>query len=466
MPLQPAAAPDFLLKTSRSDSSHLSLHPAAGHASEPAPLVPNANPHPTPPILTMGSVETPTRSPLAERMSRLGQETAYQVSAEAGALKAGGAVIYPFHIGDLNFRTPQVVVDSCKQALDDGFHGYCPAAGIPDLRAAMATYYNETFGLDYAAENVSIQSGGKPGIFKFLQVLTNEGDEVLYPSPGYPIYESVANYLGTTSVPYEYTQTPEKTFKLDLEGLKAKIRPGVTRAIFVNDFQNPLGVAHTRAELEAIAALCIEHDIYVFSDDPYHAIRFDMSKEFVHIGTLPGMAERTLCGFTFSKSYAMTGWRLGACIGPKWLVDQVTKINNNDEACTTHFVQKAGVTALTHPDAKKFTVDMVAELKVRRDLLAAEIDSVTGFTAFVPEATFYMMIDVTQAMTMMGIEDLEVFRKKILQDTGVAFCQRAHFGSALAGETVRLVRFAFSGVDNDVIRQVGAVLRPYMDGFK
>lgn len=412
----------------------------------------------------MGSIDA--SHPLATRMSRLGQETAYQVSAEAGALKKTGKAIYPFHIGDLNFRTPQVVVDSCKQALDDGFHGYCAAAGIPELRSAMATYYNDTFGLSYTPKNVSIQSGGKPGIFKFLQVLVNAGDEVLYPSPGYPIYESVANYLDTTSVPYEYTQTADRTFKLDLEGLKAKIKPGVTRAIFVNDFQNPLGVAHTRAELEAIAALAIEHDIFVFSDDPYHAIRFDLSKEFVHIATLPGMAERTLCGFTFSKSYAMTGWRLGACLGPTWLVDAITKINNNDEACTTHFVQKAGVTALTHPDAKKFTTDMVADLKVRRDLLAAEIDSVEGWKAFVPEATFYMMVDVTDAMKMMGVDDLEAFRKKVLNDTGVAFCQRAHFGSALAGETIKLVRFAFSGVDNDTIKLVGAVLRPYMDGYK
>lgn len=412
----------------------------------------------------MGSIAV-KREPLAKRMGRLGTETAYSVSLEAGALKAKGQKIIPLHIGDLNFRTPECVVDACKQALDDGLHGYCPAAGIPELRKAMADYYNETFGLQYAAENVSIQSGGKPGIGKFLQCLVNEGDEVLYPSPGYPIYESVANYIGATSVPYQYEMLPNKTFKLDLQGLKAKIRPGITRAIFVNDFQNPMGVAHSRAELEAIAQICIEHDIFVFSDDPYHAIRFDKEKEFVHIATLPGMEDRTLCGFTFSKSFAMTGWRLGACIGPKWLVDQITKINTNDEACTTHFIQKAGVTALTHPDAKKFTEAMVAELLVRRDVLATEINSIPGFAAFVPESTFYMMVDVTEAMKMMGVTDLETFRQRVIRETGVSFCTRAHFGTPIKGEEVMLVRFAFSGVTVDVIKELGAALRPYMQTF-
>jgi aspartate/methionine/tyrosine aminotransferase len=412
----------------------------------------------------MGSVAN-FREPLAKRMSRLGTETAYSVSLEAGQLKAQGKKIIPLHIGDLNFRTPQIVVDACKQALDDGLHGYCPAAGIPELRAAMAEYYNKNFGLNYTAENVSIQSGGKPGIGKFLQCLVNEGDEVLYPSPGYPIYESVANYIGATAIPYQYDMLPNKTFKLDLVGLKAKIRPGVTRAIFLNDFQNPMGVAHTRAELEAIAEICKQNDIFVFSDDPYHAIRFDKEAEFVHIATIPGMADRTLCGFTFSKSYAMTGWRLGATVGPKWLVDQITKINTNDEACTTHFIQKAGVTALTHPDAKKFTEDMVAELLVRRDALATEINSIPGFAAFIPESTFYMMVDVTEAMKMMGVTDLEEFRQRVLRDTGVSFCTRAHFGTPIKGETVQLVRFAFSGVTVEVIKELGAAMRPYMEQF-
>lgn len=412
----------------------------------------------------MGSVAT-FREPLAKRMNRLGTETAYAVSLEAGALKATGKTIYPFHIGDLNFRTPQVVVDACKQALDDGLHGYCPAAGIPELRAAMAQYYNETFGLNFGPENVSVQSGGKPGIGKFLQCIANEGDEILYPSPGYPIYESFANYLGTIPVAYKYQMMPDMTFKLDLDDLKSKIRPGVTRAIFLNDFQNPMGACHTRAELEAIAQICKDNDIYVYSDDPYHKINFSDSNELIHIASLPGMGDRTLSCFTFSKSYAMTGWRLGAVVGPQWLVDNVTRINSNDEACTTVFVQKAGVTALTDPEAAKFTTEMVASLKERRDVLASELQTVPGFTPFIPEATFYMMVDCTEAMRMMGISDIEIFRKKVIADTGVAFCTRAHFGSPLKGEVTQLVRFAFSGVNLDVIKQVGNVLRPYMQQF-
>lgn len=413
----------------------------------------------------MGSVAN-YREPLADRLGRLGTETAYAVALEAGKIKASGKKIYPFHIGDLNFATPQVVKDSCKQAIDDGYTGYCAAAGIPSLRQALANHYNDVFGLDYAVENVSVQSGGKPGIGKFLMCVCNEGDEVLFPSPGYPIYESMAKFLNTKAVPYLYKETGEGTFALDVDELRAKVTPR-TKAIFVNNFQNPMGVAHSREELQAIADLCIEKDLYCFSDDPYYQIVFSDfdTQDFVHIASLPGMLNRTVCGYTFSKSFAMTGWRLGGVLGPKWVIDQVTKINTNDEACTTHFVQVAGVTALTHPEAKKFTVDMVSELEQRRDVLAAELNSVPGFHAITPKATFYMMANVTKAMQAMGIADIEVFRSRVLADTGVSFCTRAHFGTPTPGETNMYVRFAFSGVTVEQIKAVGGVLRPYMEQF-
>lgn len=413
----------------------------------------------------MGSVAT-TRDPLANRLTRLGTETAYAVALEAGKIKASGMTVYPFHIGDLNFKTPDCVIESCKRALDEGFTGYCPAAGIPALREAMANHYNDTFGLTYGPQNVSVQSGGKPGIGKFLMVLCNEGDEVLYPAPGYPIYESMATFLNTKAVPYVYRETSKGKFSLDMKDLRAKITPR-TKAIFVNNFQNPMGVAHTKDELRQIAKLCVDYDLFVFSDDPYYQILFsDFEKEdFVHIASMPGMKERTVCGYTFSKSFSMTGWRLGAVVGPKWLIDQVTKINTNDEACTTHFVQVAGVTALTHPDARKFTEDMVADLEERRDVLADEINSVPGFHAIKPKATFYMMVNVTDAMRAMDITDIESFRSRVLADTGVSFCTRAHFGSPLPGEQEQYVRFAFSGVTIKNIHDVGQVLRPYMEQF-
>lgn len=413
----------------------------------------------------MGSVAN-YRDPLADRLSRLGTETAYAVAQEAAKIKGTGKKIYPFHIGDLNFATPTVVKEACKQAIDDGFTGYCAAAGIPSLRKAMAQHYKDVFGIGYDVDNVSIQSGGKPGIGKFLMCICNEGDEVLFPSPGYPIYESMANFLKTKAVPYLYKETEDGKFALDIAELRAKVTPR-TKAIFVNNFQNPMGVAHSRAELEAIAQLCVEKDLYCFSDDPYYQIIFsDFEKEdFIHIATLPGMFSRTVCGYTFSKSFAMTGWRLGAVVGPKWIIDQVTKINTNDEACTTHFVQVAGVTALTHPEAKKFTVDMVEELEERRDVLASELNSVPGFHAISPKATFYMMANVTKAMSAMGISDIEKFRSKVLSETGVSFCTRAHFGTPTPGETNMYVRFAFSGVTVDQIKAVGGVLRPYMSNF-
>lgn len=413
----------------------------------------------------MGSVSN-YRDPLADRLARLGTETAYAVAQEAGKIKAAGKKVYPFHIGDLNFPTPTVVKESCKNAIDDGFTGYCAAAGIPSLRKALAEHYDEVFGINYAPENVSVQSGGKPGIGKFLMCICNEGDEVLFPSPGYPIYESMAKFLNTKATPYLYKETPDGTFALDVQELRSKITPR-TKAIFVNNFQNPMGVAHTRKELEAIAELCVEKDLYCFSDDPYYQITFsDFNKDdFIHIATLPGMLNRTVCGYTFSKSFSMTGWRLGAVLGPQWIIDMVTKINTNDEACTTHFVQVAGVTALTHPEAKKFTVDMVKELEVRRDVLAAELNSIPGFHAIIPKATFYMMANVTDAMQAIGITDIEDFRRRVLQDTGVSFCTRAHFGTPTVGETNMYVRFAFSGVTVDQIKAVGEVLRPYMQQF-
>lgn len=407
-----------------------------------------------------------SRDPLADRLTRLGTETAYAVAQEAGAIKASGKKVYPFHIGDLNFPTPTVVKEACKQAIDDGFTGYCAAAGIPSLRKAMADHYFEVFNLKYQPENVSVQSGGKPGIGKFLMCVCNDGDEVLFPSPGYPIYESMAKFLNTTAVPYLYKETDDGTFALDVEELRSKITPK-TKAIFVNNFQNPMGVAHTKLELEVIASICVENDLYCFSDDPYYQICFSdfNAEDFVHIATLPGMWDRTVCGYTFSKSFSMTGWRLGAVIGPQWIIDQITKINTNDEACTTHFVQVAGVTALTHPEAKQFTRDMVSELEVRRNVLADELNSVPGFHAITPKATFYMMANVTVAMRAMGITDIEAFRRKVLTETGVSFCTRAHFGTPTPGEVNMYVRFAFSGVTTDQIQAVGRVLRPYMSQF-
>lgn len=413
----------------------------------------------------MGSVAS-YRDPLADRLARLGTETAYAVAQEADKMKASGKKVYPFHIGDLNFQTPTVVKEACKKAIDDDFTGYCAAAGIPSLRKAMADHYFEVFGLKYDVNNVSVQSGGKPGIGKFLMCVCNEGDEVLFPSPGYPIYESMAKFLNTKAVPYLYKETEGGSFALDVSELRSKITSR-TKAIFVNNFQNPMGVAHSRKELEAIASLCVEKDLYCFSDDPYYQIRFSdfNDDDFIHIATLPGMYTRTVCGYTFSKSFSMTGWRLGAVLGPKWIIDQVTKINTNDEACTTHFVQVAGVTALTHPEAKKFTKDMVAVLEERRNVLADELNSVPGFHAITPKATFYMMANVTEAMRAMAIMDIETFRRKVLADTGVSFCTRAHFGTPTPGEVNMYIRFAFSGVTIDQIQAVGRVLRPYMSQF-
>lgn len=407
-------------------------------------------------------------SPLADRIGRLPVSgTAYDVVQQASAVRASGRKVYPFHIGDLNFRTPSVIIESCTAAMNAGLTGYCPAPGIPSLRSALAEHYNGIYkGLSYTAENVSIQPGGKPGIGKFLEVLCNEGDEVLMPTPGYPIYESMARYLGNVPVQYVLKEDMDNpgSFSLDVDQLEKLITPR-TKALFFNNLQNPTGVVHSRDDILAFAELCKKHDLYVFCDDPYYKITFSDfdEEELFHIASIPGMAERTLCGFTFSKTYAMTGWRLGAVLGPPWLVNPVTKINRN--ACTTHFIQVAGVTALTHPDAAQFTRDMVSELEVRRNALAKVLNDIPGFHAIVPKATFYMMANVTKAMNAMSISEVDAFRAKVLDDTGVSFCTRAHFGTPSKGETQQYVRFAFSGVTMDDIEKVGDILHTYISKF-
>jgi aspartate/methionine/tyrosine aminotransferase len=276
---------------------------------------------------------------LAERLDRLGTETAFAVSLAATEWGAKGNRIFPFHLGDLNIATSQNIVDAMNKAIVNGKTGYCPAAGIPQLREALAQDVGARRGLQFAPGNVVVQPGGKPVITKFIQAVMNPGDEVLYPNPGYPIYESQIEYFGGVGKPYRYL--PSKTgFDIDLDQVKSQIT-SKTKAIIYNDLQNPIGAESTDAEREAIAELAIKHNLWVLSDEAYFEMRYSgVSKS---IAALPGMLERTVILYTFSKKFAMTGWRLGASIAPTEISHQIAKLNTNDESCTTHFVQYGGV---------------------------------------------------------------------------------------------------------------------------
>lgn len=384
---------------------------------------------------------------IADRVERLGTETAFAVSAEAAAYAATGNRVFPFHIGDLNMRTPQNIVDAADRAIADRKTGYCPNAGIPELRDALAAEINASHGTDYTAECVAVQPGGKPVIGKFIQVLMNPGDEVLYPNPGFPIYESMIEFHGGTAVPYRFVKG-EHNFAVDLERLEHQITYK-TRLLIWNDLHNPTGAEASEGETQRVAEIAIRHDLAVLCDEAYFDVRYDgVSRS---LASLPGMKERSVILYTFSKKYAMTGWRLGAAIGPDAVVDLIATLNVNDESCTSHFTQWAGVEALRGDQSA--ARDILNTLRVRRDAAVELLNQTSGVRCFSPQATFYLFPDVTELMRKKGFDSYDEFRQAALEETGVSFCTRAHFGRASDDEGVRYVRFAYSGIDVADIRE-------------
>ena len=384
---------------------------------------------------------------IAERVAHLGTETAFAVSAEAAAFAAEGNKVYPFHLGDMNIKTPANVIEAAMKAIKDGKTGYCPNAGIPQLRETLAADVSASHGVKYSMENVSIQPGGKPVIGKFILALMNPGDEVLYPNPGYPIYESQIEFHGGKAKAYGYVEG-DGNFELDMDALESRITPR-TRFLIVNDLQNPTGAECLAAEREKLADLVFKHDLYVLCDEAYFDIRYEGKSS--SLASLPGMAERSVILYTFSKKFAMTGWRLGAAIGPKEIIEVITKINVNDESCSNHFVQYAAIEGLTgdQTEAKQ----ILATLKERRDTAVDMLNSIDGVRCFRPNATFYLYPNVTEAMRKKGLTNYDDFRKTVLRETGVSVCTRLHFGRALDDERDLYIRLAYSGINVSDIRE-------------
>ncbi len=394
---------------------------------------------------------------IANRIELLGTETAFAVSAEAAAFAAQGNKVYPFHLGDMNIITPSNIIEATTRAMKDGKTGYCPNAGIPGLREALAADVSASHGITYTMDNIAVQPGGKPTIGKFFLALMNPGDEVLYPNPGYPIYESQIEFHGGKALPYGYVEGNEN-FLLDMEAIERQITPR-TRLLVLNDLQNPTGAECTMEELERLAELVREHDLYVLCDEAYFDIRY--SGKSVSFASLPGMAERCVLLYTFSKKFAMTGWRLGATIGPKEVIDVITKLNVNDESCSNHFIQYALIEGLTGDQSGSQKI--LEKLKERRDTAVDILNSIEGVRCFRPEATFYLFPNVTQAMKHKGTDDYNQFRRAILEETGVSVCTRLHFGRALEGETEYYVRLAYSGIDTSEIEEGLKKLKVYLE---
>jgi len=395
---------------------------------------------------------------LAERIQHLGTETAFAVSAETAEYAAMGRRVYPFHLGDMNIPTPSNIVEATLKAIEDGKTGYCPSCGIPELRAALAEEINGSHGTAYEVENVALQPGGKPVISKFILVLMNPGDEVLYPTPGYPIYESQIEFHGGRAVPYRYVEG-QNGFELDLDWLERRITPR-TRLLVLNDLQNPTGAECSEAEMERLARIVSEHDLFVLCDEAYFDIRYDGKSR--SLASLPGMADRCVILYTFSKKFAMTGWRLGAAVGPRAVIEVIAKLSVNDESCSNHFVQYGALEGLRGDQTGP--KEIVRILRERRDVVVDCLNAIDGVRCFRPNATFYVFPNVTKAAARKGVCEYEALRQSLLNETGVSVCTRLHFGKKLDAEEDMYLRFAYSGIDTEDIREGMARLKEFFEG--
>ena len=395
---------------------------------------------------------------LAKRVDQLGTETAFAVSAEAAAFAAQGNKVYPFHLGDLNLKTPVNVLEAGIKAMRAGHTNYCPNAGVARLRELLAEDIGTNRNLEYTMENVAIQPGGKPTIGKFFLAMMNPGDEVLYPNPGYPIYESQIEFHGGRAVPYGYIESKDK-FDIDTAMLADRITAR-TKLLVLNDLQNPTGAECSDKELEQIAELVLKHDLYVLCDEAYFDIRYGGQSK--SLASLPGMRERCVILYTFSKKFAMTGWRLGAAIGPKKIIDVIIKLNVNEESCSNHFVQYAAIEGLTGDQAEARQI--LTTLKERRDMTVDLLNTIEGVHCLRPNATFYLWPNVTGAMQKTGLSNYDDFRKTVLQETGVSFCTRLHFGRPLDGEDNFYIRLAYSGIETAEIKEGLGKFKEFIEG--
>jgi aspartate aminotransferase len=354
---------------------------------------------------------------LAERMNRIGVETAFEVLVRARALEAQGRDIIHLEIGEPDFDTPRHIVEAGKQALDEGWTHYGPTQGLPELREAIASYICRTRGIKVGAEHVCVVPGGKPIIFFPLMALLEPGDEVIYPNPGFPIYESMINFLGAKPVPIPLVE--DRGFSFDLNVLKDSLSPK-TKMLILNSPHNPTGGVIPAADVRAIADMVRDRDLVILSDEIYTRIYFDEEAP-LSISTLPGMLEKTIILDGFSKTYAMTGWRMGYGVMPTWLVDPVNKLMVNSNSCTASFTQRAGIVALNGPQDD--VTKMVEEFRRRRDAFCAALNTVPGFRCPIPGGAFYAFPNIQAT----GWKSKEL-ADALLQKAGVACLSGTAFG--------------------------------------
>ncbi len=365
---------------------------------------------------------------LAQRMTRLGTETAFEVLAKARLLEAEGMEVIHMEIGEPDFDSPSNIVEAGKNALDDGFTHYNPSPGYPALRDRIAQEITDTRGIHVSGDNVVVTPGGKPIMFFLIMALVDPGDEVLYPNPGFPIYESMINFMGGVPVPMQLYES--RDFNIDIDEIEEKISSR-TKLMIVNSPNNPCGSVISKDDLERLAQLAIENDIPVLSDEIYSGFLYE--GEHHSISSFPNMRERTIILDGFSKSYAMTGWRIGYGVMPLELVEPISRLVTNSVSCTAGFTQMAALEALN--GSRDDVHSMVAEFKKRRTIIVDGLNSIKGIRCPLPRGAFYAFPNIEET----GMSSRR-FADDLLTEAGVACLPGESFGQYGNG----FVRFSFA----------------------
>jgi aspartate/methionine/tyrosine aminotransferase len=370
----------------------------------------------------------------AQRMDRLGTETAFEVLARAKALEAQGRAILHFEIGEPDFDTPIHIKDAAMQALRDGYTHYGPTPGLPVLREAIAEVVSQSRGIPVSPEEVIVTPGAKPIMFFTLLAYAQAGDEVIYPNPSFPIYESMINFVGAKPVPIPLLEA--KGFSFDMDCFEASLSPR-TKLIILNSPGNPTGGVVPMSDLKRIAAAALERHIMVLSDEIYGGMQYEGRPESV--ASLPGMKDLTIILDGFSKLYAMTGWRLGYAVANRSVIDHFTKLMANSASCTASFVQIAGVAALRGPQEP--SQRMVAEFRRRREIIVEGMNRIQRLHCATPPGAFYVFPNI-QALQCSSAE----LASRLLNEVGIACLAGTAFGSYGEG----YLRFSYASSEDNI----------------
>ena len=380
---------------------------------------------------------------LAERMGRLGTETAFEVLAKAKRLEAEGMDIIHLEIGEPDFDTPANIIQAGKDALGSGYTHYGPSPGLTEVRDRIAEEVSRTRNISVMGDNVVVTPGGKPIMFFSILALVDEGDEVLYPNPGFPIYESMIRFVGGVPIPIRLSSS--RDFNVDVDQVAGQITPK-TRMMILNSPNNPCGSVIEKGELEALADLAREHDIIVLSDEIYS--RFLYEGEHNSIASFPEMRDRTIILDGFSKTYAMTGWRIGYGVMPLELVEPISRLATNSISCTASFTQFAALEAMNGPQEPSH--QMVAEFKNRREIIVDGLNRIPGIRCPMPKGAFYTFPNVEGT----GMTSRE-FAEDLLNEQGVAGLAGEAFGKYGEGS----VRFSFANSAQNIERALERIQR-------